>query len=287
MGEITSGHWASVMAVLSFLILLCSCVLVFFRPTSGYVLGGIAGVAALPWLVLTESSPLPSVWTYLNGPDEFAAINRPYAILNILSVAFTITAVACSFLRLLPSGLLLRNFPLSRRTWPAVAAALLVLIVWLHHSATPWMLPTIVDAGDPVLRILYVEKRGPQFHETSFKCMKDGRFWVSQCDRRLFQYRFENRSTDGVLPPNIRERADALARSTSLRFLRTARPVALRSWNAEGWYVALRDSSLLAFTSEYGTTPPPEVRDVLQQIEELPGRQTIIRSPGRVPGILL
>jgi hypothetical protein len=274
LGEITRGDWASVIALLSPLIFLCACVLVFVRPTAGFVLGGAAGVTALPWFVLTESSPLyPSIWIYLNGPDDFAAINTPYAALKILSVAFTLTAVACSALRLLPSGLLLRNRPLSRRTWPAVAVTVLVLLVWLHHSAAPWMLPTIVDAGAPDLRILHVQKRGLQFHETTVKYWRDGRFWVNRCDRRLFQYRFQNRSTDGVMPPGIRERADALAHSTPIRSLRTARPVALRSWNAEGWYVVLSDSPLLAFTTESGTNPPPAIVDVHQQMEQLPGTQ--------------
>ena len=44
---------------------------------------------------------------------------------------------------------------------------------------------------------------------------------------------------------------------------------------------------ILAFTSEYGTAPPQEITDLLEEIEKLPGAQRIIRHPGRVPGILL
>jgi hypothetical protein len=259
------------MAITSAFIFLCAGVLVFFRSTVGCVLGGIAGVVALPWFVLTESSALPSAWTYLNGPVEFAGIARPFATLKILSVALIAAAFTCSFLRLLPSGLLLRNSPLSRRTWPAIAVAVLVLAVWLHHSAMPWMLPDIVDAISPELSILHVEKRALQFHETSVRFMRNGSFRVSHYDRRLFQYRFQSRSTGGSLPQIILGRANDLAHSTTLRKLRTAPPIALRSWNAEGWYVALRDSPLLAFTSEYGTTPPQQVRDILEEIEKLPG----------------
>ena len=265
--------WADDMTITSAIIFLCACVLVFFRPVLGYVLGGIAGVVALPWFVLTESSSAsPSVWTYLNGSDDFTAFNnKPYATLKILSMALIAAAVTCSFLRLLPPGLLLRNSPLSRRTWPAIAVAILVLAVWLHHSAMPWKLPTIVDAVSPELRILHVEKRGLQFHETSVLSLRDGRFWLAQNDRRLLQYRFQSRSTEGVMPPIIRERANTVAHSNTLRNLRTAPPIALRSWNAKGWYVAGRDLPLLAFTSEYGTNPSQEIKDMLAQIEKLAG----------------
>src|ERR1700733_6411882 len=275
LGEFLIWSWAAAMAMTSSLIFLCACVLVFFKRTLGYALGWIAGVVALPWFILTESSSRRlSVWMYLNGPDDFAGINLlPYAVEKILSVAFIAAAVTCCFLRLLPPELLLRNSPLSRRTWPAIAVAVLVLALWLHHSAMPWMLPEIVDEVPPELRILHVEKRGLQFHETGVTSMRDGRFRFSQYDRRLLQYQFQSRSTDGRMPPSITDRANVLAHSTTLRNLRTAPPIALRTWDAEGWYVAGRDLPLLAFTSEYGTTPPQEIRDLLEQIGKLAGTQ--------------
>ncbi len=46
----------------------------------------------------------------------------------------------------------------------------------------------------------------------------------------------------------------------------------LWAWNAEGWYVTLQDSHLLAFTSEYRTSPPREVTGLFQEIEILPGQ---------------
>jgi hypothetical protein len=275
LGEFLTWSWDAAMAMTSSLIFLCACVLVFFRRTLGYALGWIAGVVALPWFILTESSSRRlSVWMYLNGPDDFAGINLlPYAVEKILSVAFIAAAVTCCILRLLPPGLLLRNSPLSRRTWPAIAVAVLVLALWLHHSATPWMLPEIVDEVPPELRILHVEKRGLQFHETAVTSMRDGRFRFSQYDRRLLQYRFQSRSTAGRMPPSVTDRANVLAHSTTLRNVRTALPIALRTWDAEGWYVAGRNLPILAFTSEYGTTPPQEIRDLLEQIGKLAGTQ--------------
>src|SRR5271165_3630704 len=110
--EVTSGYWPATMAITNPLISLFASVLVFLRPSLGYVLGGISAVVALPWFALTESSDRPSVWTCLNGPDEFAVSARPYAAVRILSVALIAATFACSLLRVLPSGLLLRNYPL-------------------------------------------------------------------------------------------------------------------------------------------------------------------------------
>jgi hypothetical protein len=153
-GPIFGGHLTLVMAVTGSLIFLCSCVLVFFRSAVAYFLGALAGGLALPWFVLTESSRFPSAWTYLNGPDDLrGAAYRPAATLKILSVALIAVAVTWSIFRLLPSRLLLRSSPLSQRTWPAIAVAVLVLAMWLQHSARPWMLPTIVDAVFPELQI--------------------------------------------------------------------------------------------------------------------------------------
>ena len=47
-------------------------------------------------------------------------------------------------------------------------------------------------------------------------------------------------------------------------------PKAFRSWNAEGWYVVLKDSRLLAFTTEYGTAPPEEVTRLFSEFEKQP-----------------
>jgi hypothetical protein len=79
-----------------------------------------------------------------------------------------------------------------------------------------------------------------------------------------------------VMPPIIYERVNDLAHSITLRSLRTAPPKALRSWNAEGWYIDLQGSQIFAFTSEYGTKPPREVTDMLEQFETLPGTQQSI-----------
>lgn len=281
---------AGAFAFTSPVVLLCACVLVFFRPTLGYVLGGIAGLMALPWLILTEPSIGGSTWNYLNipGPDYLSQFDQDFrtvAILRILSVALLATTLTCSVLRVLPS-VLLRKSHLSGRVWPAIVVGVVVPITWLCHSAMPWMLPGIVDRGSSAdLRILHVEKRGLRLHETSIGIgTRDARFSVSQYDRRLFQFRFQDAVRTGVMPEATRQRADDLLRSPKLRDLHTAPATALRSWNAEGWYIWTSHISIQAFTSEYGTTPPTEVIDLMAKITKLPGGE---QSPFVVQDICL
>lgn len=127
----------------------------------------------------------------------------------------------------------------------------------------------IVDGVPPSLRILHVQKRGLQFHELEVMTYRDGRFWVSQNDRKLFQYRFQDRTGQGIMPPDIGKHAHFLIQSTDLSEMRTASPEALRSWDAEGWYVVV-EGRVLAFSSEYKTVPPKEVLNLFNEIEGLP-----------------
>jgi hypothetical protein len=251
---------------------LCACVLVFFRARFGYGLGLAAGVIALPWFVRTELSLAPwNSWIFLNQEGSFPAFVK----LNILSVALIAIAVSCSSLRLLPARWSLRGAPLYRRTWPAFAVGFLVLAVWFVHSATPYGIPAYDNGLEAELRILHVQKRGLRFYETGVTEYRDGRVWVRRSERRLFQYRFEGRVTLTALgETSLFERARTFVQSPELRKLHTPPAIALRSWNAEGWYVVLKDSRLLAFTSEYRTTPPQEVTDLFHEIEKLPARES-------------
>jgi len=259
---------------------LCACVLVFVRTRFGYCLGLVAGLIALPWFVWTESLLTPvNSWVFLNTggesvPEALALL--AFAKLKILSMALIVFAVLCSALRLLPARLAMRGSPLCQRTWPAVALGLLVLATWFARSVVPYREPIIVDGVSPEFRILHVEKRGLRYHETEVYVFRDGLAWVRRNDRRLFQYRFESRVAMIVLGDvslTTLEHARSFMKLSELRSLPTPPAKALRSWNAEGWYVALRDSRPLAFSSEYRTVPPREVADLLYEIEGLPARQ--------------
>lgn len=261
-------------------VFVCASILVFFRRRFGYGMGLAAGLIALPWFVLTELSLLPwNSWIFLNYRSPIPSEGGGYTTfvnLRLLSVALIVTAVATSSLRLLPVRWSVRGVLLRHRTWPAFAVSSLVLAAWFVHSVTPYSVPGYDHPAGAQFRILHVRKRGPRFHETSVMALRHGQVYISRAERRLFQYRFAIRTAMTSLAqvsPTAFERARNLAHSPELWKLRTAPPKALRAWNADGWYVVLKDSRLLAFSTEYGTTPPEEVTSLFNELQKLTGLQ--------------
>jgi hypothetical protein len=242
------------------------------KPRFGYGLGLVAGLIASPWFVWTELSLYESSWVFLNLVPACSEerVFLTFVKLKILSVALIVIATACASLRLFPARWVLRKSPWSERTWPAFAIGFLAVTVWFVHSVMPYRVPVIVDAAQMELRILHVEKRGLRIHETLVVAERNSRFYVFRNDRRLFQYRFDTRGTQGVLSKIAHDHAGTLVQSPELWNLHTRPAEVLRSWNAEGWYVVLKDSRLFAFTSEYGTAPPPQVTDLFHEIEDVP-----------------
>lgn len=162
--------------------------------------------------------------------------------------------------------------------WPGFAGSFLVLAGWFLHSAEPYRVPVFADGPTLEFRILHVQKHGLRMHESTVLVERNSRVWTWRTKRRLFQYQFENSIGQGVLPPSMREHARAFAHSAELLKLRTPPAKPLKSWNAEGWYIVLKDSRLFAFSSEYQTAPPREAIDLFQEIESLPGDKEIVRT---------
>ena len=249
---------------------MCACGLVFFRTRFGHTLGLVAGLIALSWLVRTECSLAPwNTWIFLNYRDQGSAEwgLLAFVTLRVLCVAFVVTTVACCLLRLLPAKWELRKSPLSRRTWPAVVAGLSGLAAWFVHSVIPYSVPGFDHTTRAEFRILHVQKRGLRFQEFGASAFREGRVYVWRDERRLFQYGFNSRVARGGMPY---QRLVSFAESPELWTLHTAPAIALRSWDAEGWYVVLKDSRVLAFTSEYRTVPPEEIMALFREIENLP-----------------
>jgi hypothetical protein len=269
-----------VAAGVSPLAFLCACVLVFVRPLFGYGLGVTAGLIALPWFVRAELALSPwNSWIYLNYESP-AHSDQPlfltFTNLRILSVALIVMSVACASLRLLPARWSMRKTPLCQRTWPAFAAGALLTAAWFVHSATPYSLPIFHDRSGLEFRILHVRKHGLHFQEVVVDEFRNGRAYVLRNDRRLFQYRFERRvGTISLWEASqaAYQQARAFAESPELWKLHTPPPKALRSWNAEGWYVVLKDSRVLTFTTEYRTSPPGQVTELFHEIESLPASE--------------
>jgi hypothetical protein len=258
-------------------VFICTSILVFFRSRVGYSMGLAAGLIALPWFVVTELSWASwNSWIFLNYEDPIPSGGGGYVTfvkLKILSAALIVIAAAVSSFRLLPDRWSLRGTHLCQRTWPAFAVGSLMLAVWFAHSVTPYSVPGYDHPAGAQFRILHVRKRGPWFHETSILGLRNGRVFMWRQDRHLFQYRIAGRGAMTILgqvSPTAFERARNFVESSELWKLRTAPPKALRAWNAEGWYVVLKDSRLLAFTTEFGTTPPDEVTDLFNELQKLP-----------------
>ena len=253
------------------LVFLCACSFVFFRTRFGSILGLFSCVIALAWLVRTEFSLAPwNSWIFLNYGDQGGAESGgllAFMKLRILSAAFLVTTIACCLLRLLPAKWTLRRTPFSRLTWPAVVAGFVGSAAWFFHSVVPYNIPGYDHGMRPEFRILHVQKHGLHFQEMAASAFRDGRVYVWTDERRLFQYGFNSRVGRGVMPY---KRLLAFAESQELWTLHTQPAKALRSWHAEGWYVVLKDTRLLAFTSEYRTVPPEQIAAVFREIEELP-----------------
>jgi hypothetical protein len=196
------------------------------------------------------------------------------AKLKILLVITVVISTAVSVTRLLPARWTLRKRSLRERTWPSFAFCLLVLCPWYYLSVSPYRIPLLVKGSwEPELVILHVEKRGLTFHEHSVGVVRDSSFHVESNARKLFQYKFAVRRGSGVLPETSMAKIRIFAQLAQLGNLHTARAVPLRDWNAEGWYVRT-GQNVLAFTTEYHTTPPREVIEMFHSLDSVAPRET-------------
>lgn len=243
----------------------------FFRPALGYVLCLIAAIIALLFLVRTELL-LPggtNSWIVLNlSHDDHGSVLL--SCTKIVATEIVLIAGLTSLLRLTPHSWELRGFPIWKRTWPSVALSLIVLATWFSRSVLPYRLPIIVDAVQPEIKILHVEKRGLQFHETVISVHQDSRFFVWRYGRRQLQYSFKVTGGWGVLPRDLRLRVTDVIDSPQLRGLKTHNPERLTDWNAEGWYVASPRDGIMSFSTEHGAKPPGNVLNLFNAIQHMP-----------------
>jgi hypothetical protein len=250
---------------------------VSYRPTLAHAFA-LAGLVVMPWLYWStlRGTQLGNVWLMFNLSDKELGMYPPlYTELAIVIVAFIVLALATAAFRLLPSRWRFRKSPVCERTWPAFATSFLFLGIWFSQSVMPYRIPGAVDYFDwPILGILHVEKRGLQFHETSVSVSsrRDGfsSFSISRNDRRLFKYRFQERSASGQPPEPIMVRVKAIVQSPDYAKTKSDTVTPLRAWNEEGWYFYVRGSGFNAYTTQRASRPPREIVDLFHDLESLP-----------------
>jgi hypothetical protein len=255
-------------------------IVVLRRPRLGYCLALAATVAAVRLVSRTLAYIPWRYWTDFNYepigplPPELAW----FAQLRLLSAILVLSSGVCALVRLLPSRWTIRGIPVAQCNWPVIAATVPIIAAWFLLSVTFDRGPRMAGGTGPMLRILHLKKNGIHYEESSVEVFQDSRTLVSHASRRLFQYRFEHPAhwvTLGEKSPAALDRARALTGSPKLWGKRTPAAVAPRSWNAEGWYVARSGSPGLAFTTENGLKPPPEVTSLFYEIEALPSSAPI------------
>jgi hypothetical protein len=249
-----------------------------YRPAFAHATA-LAGSMSALWIhskAMTDSG-LGNVWLVFNVPDnDLGAYPRLYAQVTIAIVGLIALAVLTAGLRLLPSQWRFRRTPLRERTWPAVAASIVVLAIWFSQSVLPYRIPGAVDYSDyPVLQILHVEKRGLQFHERCFSV-----YWqrpyrpisvaFTGSDRRLFQYRFQHNGSSLQVPKALVERIQALLESSAhqKRQQDIVRPI--WNWNSDRWYFSGQGFGLRAYSASNGSNPPQEVVDLFRELDGTP-----------------
>jgi len=248
------------------------------RPTFAHA-AALAGSMSMPWIYSNAMIDwgLGNVWLVFNVPDnDPGRYMRSYAQIAVIVVGLIALAIVTAGLRLLPAHWQFRGTPSRERTWPAVAASIVVLAVWFTQSVLPYRIPGAVDYSDyPILQILHVEKHGLQFHERCFSV-----YWqrpyrpisvsFAGSDRRLFQYRFQHNGSSLQLPKALVERVQAMIESSGheKRQQDVVRPI--WNWNADRWYVSGQGFGLRVYGASSGANPPQEVVDLFRELDRTP-----------------
>ena len=100
----------------------------------------------------------------------------------------------------------------------------------------------------------------------------------SKNDRRLFQYRFQQKLASGQPPEALAERIRAIVKSSGRGKEEWDAVKPLRNWNADGWYFKMEGSGLKVYGTANGSTPPLEIVDLFHELDKIP-RSSETQSP--------
>ncbi len=251
-------------AVASALAFFCAGILIVWKPRPGYCVGLAGGLILSVSLARSESQLAPATtWMLLT-----AGLNIGYAppslILKVLALALAATALCCSAIRMLPSGLQVRRRVLCRRTWPAVAVGIAISILWAVRDATPYFIPVCRMGLSPDVTVLHVRKTGLHIQQTGIYLFRNQKFYSIVTEHHLFHSRVKVQDACGTFPYEqwasfTRPPEAWTPHSATVRSL-------LLSWNEERWYVRLNHSRLFMFAGPF----PQEIAEFLQQFQWLP-----------------
>jgi hypothetical protein len=240
---------AGLALTVSSLALVGAAVLVVWRRQAARWLGLVASAVAAVMFVRLEVITGWNSWLYLNLDDSVIGPRVYVTLVKVRLVTPALVVIALS------DGLF-------RRAWLRFGAPVVVLGAWFVYSVTLYRAPGHIGDGIPAeFRLVHFEKRGLRIHETAIAVFRDGKVWTIWQDRRLFQYKFEQRVSLGALE----HRPAAIVQSPALWHMRTGPVKRLSAWHTEGWCVALKDGRLFKFTA-----PPQEVEAMFDEIARLP-----------------
>lgn len=223
-------------------LLLASSIRVFMCRRFGDLMALVG--ALCPWssfrlIVFSRYSFSP--WVIFNLPGKGSELHSAFlmAALTIVASSTLVAATACSALRLTPTTWVIRELSLRDRAWPGLAAALLFVVVWYLKTVSPYQIPIFdIHQARPTVSVLHVEKHGLHFHETNLTFYRDGQFYLTRDDRKLFQYAFERNVGSGVVTEECMRLLNGLANSPpEFNGSHDSSYVQPRSWNADRWYI--------------------------------------------------
>ena len=146
----------------------------------------------------------------------------------------------------------------------------MVLSYWFATFAFPYRQPIIIDAMRPEISILHVNKDGTRFHESRISVYRDGTYYLTKSERRLFSYTFKEVSYHGIMTSDLRNQLTAIKAIPALQRTLSKAPGSLRAWHGEGWYTEANSIAITAFTTENTTEAPSELAAFFHQIEGIP-----------------
>lgn len=250
-------------------VFLVGAILALWKPrfaSAGALIG--AGLA-WPYFYRTEvwHYHFANSWVDLNLPPP----NQTFGELRILAISLLILATVYSLSQFTPDGWRIGKRRLKEKIWPSFAVWFVAVCGWYFSAVTPYRIP-IYDlyGAPPLLYVVHVNKRGLYFHETVAIVEQDGRFYLLQDDRRLFEYSFQETSASGVLPEGDEIAMRAAIRTANLGISSGPRNVSPWTWSADRWFVYSERDPRWSLTNVDDSRVPKGIHELFEALPPLP-----------------